>query len=435
MLNKIILPTAALILCTIMLAGCGYVKMSFKKAHARHWNSLRAQKAGYPEKNYTLRGLIITDHPIDAPLAVVAVSDDIRKNEIVDIFVTNSPSYYKLYLPPASYKILVFADLDGNRRFKSNEVVGWYGSDGFITFKDNGGEYISNLDIYIHPESPSTSEFRFNKGIRGKLSSVGIKGITKSLDDPLFAEKVGKLGLYDPANFMHKVHSMLYTVEGDINKIPVVFVHGIEGTPANFKYMAGRLDKSRFHPWFFYYPSGENLEKSAEALLDTLDDMFTFDQVIIVAHSMGGLVSKAAIDKYASDSQNDFIKMYISLNTPYGGVRSAEATSLNSVNAPSWLDLAPSSEFISRYIERGVFPEHVDFHILFGYGNSGFMKGCSDGTITLESQLEPTTQALTTSVFGFNETHAGMLQSEAVSDKLNSIINSSFPVKAESEQE
>lgn len=424
MFNKNALLATAMILCAIMLAGCGYVKMSFKKAHARRWNSLRAQKAGYPEKNYTLRGQLITDQPLEAPLAVVAVSDDIRKHEIVDLFVTNSPSYYQLYLPPARYQILVFADMDGNRIFKSNEVVGWYGSDGFISFKDNGGEFISNLDIHLHPESPSTSEFRFNKSIRGTLSSVDLNGITKTLDDPLFSEKMGKLGLYDPANFMRRAHSNIYTIKGNTNNIPVVFVHGIEGTPANWKYIAERLDKSRFHPWFFYYPSGEGIEKSAEALFDTLDEMFHFDHVIIIAHSMGGLVSRAAIDKYAKNREDDFITMYISLNTPYGGVKSAEATSLNSVNAPSWLDLAPSSDFIKNYIKQGAFPEHIDFHLFFGYGSHQLLKGCSDGTIALDSQLEPDTQALATSVFGFNESHAMILQNEAVVGKLLSIVNS-----------
>ena len=47
--------------------------------------------------------------------------------------------------------------------------------------------------------------------------------------------------------------------EFDPDKIPVLFVHGIGGTPLDWKYLAKGLDRHRFQPWFYYYPSGLRL--------------------------------------------------------------------------------------------------------------------------------------------------------------------------------
>lgn len=339
----------AILIATTLLGGCGYIKMSFKKAHARRWASLRAQKAAYPERNFIVTGQVVLGQSREIPLTVVAVSDELMENELVDMYMINAPSHYSLYLPPSTYSLMVFADLNGNHRFESSEVVGRYGKDGKLSLTGQEGGLVTGININIDLERPSDPGFRFYKRVRKGLSHISLSGITKSLDDPLFSEKMGKLGLYDPANFMRRVPTMLYTVEGDINKIPVVFIHGIEGTPANWKFISESLDRDRFHPWFFYYPSGESLEKSAEVLYWILEEHFPFESVVIVAHSMGGLVSRATLDKYSHERRSDYIAMFISLSTPYDGVQSAKAAVNNPVSAPSWLDIAPSSDFLRQY--------------------------------------------------------------------------------------
>ena len=417
-----------LFLALIVLSGCGYVKMSFKRAHAERWPSLRARKAAYPESNFIVAGqLSMLNENRQVPLAVVAVSDDLRDDEIVDMFMVNAPSIYSLYLPPGTYDIMAFADLNANRRFESSELVGRYGNDTKLSLSGKDGGVLTGIDIIMDIERPGEAGFRFNKRVRGDLSPLDLEGVTKDLDDPIFSDRMGKLGLYDPANFMKRVPSMLYTIEGDVSRIPVVFVHGIEGTPANWKYISERLDSKRFHPWFFYYPSGESLEKSAEVLYWLLEEKFPFEPVILVAHSMGGLVSRAAIDMYSRERRDDYISMFISLNTPYGGVLSAKAAVNNPVSAPSWLDIAPSSDFLEKYVENASIPGHMKFYLFFAYGDEGFTSQCGDGTIALSSQLEPTTQAHASSVFGYMETHGGILTNEYVSDKINALLNTMAP--------
>ena len=406
---------------TLILSGCGYMKMTFKRAHANRWDSLRAQKAAYPESNFIVLGKVVMQEQSDLPVAVVAVSDDLRKDEVVDMFFLNSPSYYTLYLPPGQYRLIAFADLNENRRFETEEAIGRYDTSGILVLEEGEGGVVEGADIHADASRPFSADFRFNKRIRGNLSAMDLAGITKPLDDSLFNQRMGEIGLYDPANFMKRVPSLLYTVEGDRSRIPVLFVHGITGTPANWKHIASRLPEG-FHPWFFYYPSGESLEKNAELLYIVMDDILPFEPIIIVSHSMGGLVVKAALDRYSRERRSDYLRMYISIAVPYGGVERASAARMSDVSAPSWLDLIPGSDFLNRYVAGGQMPDHTAFHLIFGYGDEEGR--CSDGNIDLVSQLEPLTESYAASVYGYNLSHTDLLTDEAVSERINMLLRS-----------
>ncbi len=49
-------------------------------------------------------------------------------------------------------------------------------------------------------------------------------------------------------------------------------------------------------------------------------------------------------------------------------------------------------------------------------------KGNTDGTLPLSSMLDLGMQDSAVNVFGFNETHSGILESADVSDRLNRIL-------------
>lgn len=58
---------------------------------------------------------------------------------------------------------------------------------------------------------------------------------------------------------------MFYALEEDIGyKIPVIFVHGINGSPREFAEIVKYLDRRLYRPWFFYYPSGNDLGQLSE---------------------------------------------------------------------------------------------------------------------------------------------------------------------------
>jgi pimeloyl-ACP methyl ester carboxylesterase len=126
------------------------------------------------------------------------------------------------------------------------------------------------------------------------------------LDNPAFKEKdLATLGLLNP----NKAQGIkgLYMVEPfDPNRIPVVMVHGLWSSPTTWMEMFNDLRafpevRSRFQFWFFLYPTGQPFWVSAAQMRDTLaevrdtlDPQFrnpNLDQLVLVGHSMGGLVS------------------------------------------------------------------------------------------------------------------------------------------------
>lgn len=126
------------------------------------------------------------------------------------------------------------------------------------------------------------------------------------LDNPAFKEKdLANVGLFNP----NKVQGIkgLYMVEPfDPNRIPVVMVHGLWSSPTTWMEMFNDLRafpeiRNRFQFWFFLYPTGQPFWASAAQLRDTLAEVRetldpairnpNLDQLVLVGHSMGGLVS------------------------------------------------------------------------------------------------------------------------------------------------
>lgn len=90
----------------------------------------------------------------------------------------------------------------------------------------------------------------------------------------------------------------------DPKKIPVLFVHGLQDTPASFAPMYFQLMddpgfRRHFQVWAFSYPSGYPYPLPAATLRQELDAMRKLypdhKDIVIVGHSMGGLVSRLMV--------------------------------------------------------------------------------------------------------------------------------------------
>ena len=96
----------------------------------------------------------------------------------------------------------------------------------------------------------------------------------------------------------------------DPDKIPIVFIHGVNSNPFSFIQLIDRLVRypevrKNFQFYFFYYPTGEgwifsasNFRDSVQQLRPRFDPDGTnpnFDQMVVVAHSMGGLITRASV--------------------------------------------------------------------------------------------------------------------------------------------
>lgn len=107
----------------------------------------------------------------------------------------------------------------------------------------------------------------------------------------------------------------------DPNKIPILFIHGLVSSPISWQNLVNDLCSDpqileRYQPWFFLYPTGEPILESAAELRDDLGStMRLFDpsgaavashHIVIVAHSMGGLLAHTLVSDSGDALWNAF---------------------------------------------------------------------------------------------------------------------------------
>jgi pimeloyl-ACP methyl ester carboxylesterase len=158
--------------------------------------------------------------------------------------------------------------------------------------------------------------------------------------------------------------------------------------------------------------------------LDVLQRQYDFDELHVVAHSMGGLVSRGAINLCVQNRNCDYLASYTTISTPWNGVDSAS----NGVKwaptvVPVWRDLEPDSEYITTLFDTAL-PAGLPYHLLFGYRHDTvFGAESSDGVIKLRSQLRHEAQAAAISIRGYDEGHTSILSNNAVLDTVLSILD------------
>jgi pimeloyl-ACP methyl ester carboxylesterase len=132
----------------------------------------------------------------------------------------------------------------------------------------------------------------------------------------------GKLGLLEKTSLFNPgkvtrqsgLH-MLHPYEQ--GKIPVVLIHGLASSARAWGRVVNELRgdpelRSRYQFWIFMYPTGDPFIKSAAELRDSLtgarqavdpnNDDPAFDQMVLIGHSMGGLIVRMAI----TESRDEF---------------------------------------------------------------------------------------------------------------------------------
>lgn len=140
------------------------------------------------------------------------------------------------------------------------------------------------------------------------------------LDSPQFRQKDSATqGLINPNKTQQ--HRGLYMLEPfDPARIPVVMVHGLWSSPVTWMPMFNDLRsfpelRKNYQFWFYQYPTGQPFWMSAtqmredlERARQTLDPerrYLALNQMVLVGHSMGGLVSRLQ----TVNSRDDFWKL------------------------------------------------------------------------------------------------------------------------------
>ena len=262
----------------------------------------------------------------------------------------------------------------------------------------------------------------------GQLTAIGE---LTSLAEDMFHQEVAESGLWRPFDFLVEGYAGIWFLEPyDPQRIPVLFVHGINGTPANFQDLIRNLDHKRFQAWVYYYPSGLHMGTVADHLNQTvikLQVRYGVKRFAVVAHSMGGLVARGFIQRHYASSRSTEIPLFVSISTPWGG-HAAAASGIKQapVVVEVWHDMAPGSEY-QKDIFGHPLPPGMQHHLLFTYQRNSSSFGQSDDQgVSVASQLARAAQKNAARTYGFDDTHMGVLRDPEVSALLNELLARTF---------
>lgn len=155
------------------------------------------------------------------------------------------------------------------------------------------------------------------------------------LNNPeLKLDTLATLGLLRPDS--NKEHAGLYMLQPyEPGKIPVVMIHGLWSSPLTWMEMFNDLRsdpnlRDNYQFWFYLYPTGQPFWTSATAFRDDLAEVRrrvdpemrepALDQMVLVGHSMGGLVSKLQ----TVESRDDY--WHIVSDQPFQDLKADEET-------------------------------------------------------------------------------------------------------------
>jgi pimeloyl-ACP methyl ester carboxylesterase len=402
-------------------------------------------------------GTVATEAPSSKPLVVVLVRvegerlQEEEKGSIVDHFVLEKAGRWRFEVAPGRYQLAAFEDFNADLRYQPGESL--LADTGSRTYVLSPGDRVLGIELRI-PSHGRAAGARtvdiaalqarsYRDQIKATLGLVSVEGKVVELADARFDPANGKKGMWAPVDFLFDVGPGIYFLEEyDPEKIPVLFVHGISGSPREFESLIRGLDREHFQPWFFYYPSGFNLAPVSAyltQLVTRLGVRYRVEQLAVVAHSMGGLVSRSFIQQHHATSGRDTVKLFVSIATAWAGFDSArKGVERAPVVVRTWVDVAPGSEFLNGlFFEdpdtrriRLLLPNHVAFHLVFAYKRNSLLPGPSgDRVVTLSSALRPEAWDEAKRHWPFDDDHTGILSNPEAASLLSRVLGTEFGVR------
>ena len=208
--------------------------------------------------------------------------------------------------------------LIGLKKFSLKDLEGREGEEKFLMPRQ-----VYPVTAILHPEAPSgDGRVALRLELHDPIRSMQVnfagrpQPLASDLTTPLvyhFARSalpvLQEVGLLDP-QWLEKLAGLYMLHPYEPGKIPVLFVHGLRSSPAAWMKVINDLrgdpvlrDKYQF--WLFMYPTGSPFPDSAGRLRTALDELRqvvdpghadgALDRMILVGHSMGGLISRMMI--------------------------------------------------------------------------------------------------------------------------------------------
>lgn len=416
----------AALLLLALAAGCGTRKdVERMLSKALLAGGIRTE-TGSIDRVYALLYEVTPEGPV--PRAVDAISEI-------------TPGFAFVVDPGTPYALLAFHDANGDDAWQPGEAASVLGDPVALTFA--AGERRTGQDLLLRPMRDLPPGYAPDLLRVPENSSRGLQfhvGEVRPLDHPDFEPAFASDGMWRPLESLERRGTGIYFLEPyDPGRTPILFVHGMGGTPRDFETMLAGLDRSRYQPWVFVYPSGFRLERIAavlRGLMRATRAEVPFRDLIVVAHSMGGLVSKAYLLSALEAGEAGAVRFFVTFATPWEGHPSA-ATGIkwmpNSA-VPSWFDMTPGSEFLEgvrRPLEKD--GHSIPHYVFFGYDRtrSLLVPTSSDGTVPMSSQLPEWIQDQAVRYWGYNDDHVAILTDEACLRRFYGLLEELHPFRAE----
>ncbi|MFC2074310.1 lipase family alpha/beta hydrolase [Campylobacterota bacterium] len=399
----------------ILFSGCNFLNLN---------EDLKKQ-----ERFTLITGQVSTQHESLFPIIIVLVKLDDGLSEVLDYRIVESIGNFSFVTEPGQYIIFAFEDMNYDRQLNDSENISCSST---LDMSLGGSEKNINLIIKDTPDKKLLYRINYLKDtLITKSSKLQFtrEDITP-LDSERFSKENVKKGLWEPYKFIQEVSFGLFFLnEYDPNKKIVLFIHGINGRPTDFSYIIENIDHSRFQAMVFFYPTGAPLNIVSYHLSSLMKEFqinFSFEKLSLVAHSMGGLVSRAFINSQ-SNMKEPLVDSFISISTPWNGSTTAGyGLKFSPVTIPVWKDMAPKSEFLNSLFSIPL-KQGQNHYLLFSFkGGDVIVEGKGDGVISISSQLLPIAQESATLVRGFNVDHTSILKNKDVSRIINTILIDNF---------
>ena len=407
---------AAAALCLVGSSGCAFLSLGQELEQLGGWalieGSTRSPGSG--------------EHPTQVLLYRL---QDLGPT-LVDYEVQPQPGPFAFNVHAGRYYVAAFADVNVDYVRQHGEPLGYAGLAEPIAVA--AGESVEGVDVPMYADTPLRGGRILD--LTGRAQDPNLPpfrrnvGVIASLDDPRFSSERGQEAFTRPEDFIRSGATGIFMEEPyDPGRIPVLFVHGINGSPQDLRPIQDALDRDRFQAWFLAYPSALRLALVAHFVETALQDLiltYQLQRIYVVAHSMGGLISRAVINTLGEAGQHEVPRVFITLATPFRGSEAAELTRAAPaavlppwLNRVSWIDMVPDSHFQKQLYARPL-PETTDHHLFFAYQEGE----ATDGAVSILSQLDPRAEDGARSITSARASHLGIVSDPRVQEKLHAIL-------------
>lgn len=412
--------TAVALAAALLVSGCTTLNQLIRT---------HGQVNQLPDSRFLRGSIELAGAEEEEELVIVALHEETLAP--VAFQVAPSGSAWWLMVAPGRYRVAAFADRNRDRVRQLEEPVTVLGTSRVIDVRERVLQ--DDLDLLLSEDDLGRLGFPLDLSepdldVPVRLGPEDL-GTVMPLEAARFSPESGRRGLWEPMRFMQDTGGGIFFLEPyDPSRTPVLFVHGSGGNPQEFTELIAALDRERFQPWVAQYASALRLEQVADGFaygLESLHEAYGFEHLVAVAHSMGGLVSRAVFNDRARRPSGYRVELFVTFATPWAGHAGAEAgVERSPVVIPAWRDMRPRSHFVEDLFETEL-PEDVEHHLFFafeGHRRGGAIRGANDGVVAVASQLSPQAQTGAARVYGVPESHTGILRSPDAVATFNGLL-------------